>query len=649
MRLTRLFGRHQGGDGGPEGDDSQDPEAAYGGPAAGADPVTRALRRAGLPGADGWAVEVAEQVRGSRLEHLAGLRLGRDWGARPKQNIEWRVHAGRLAADRSAAKLVEQLLAALVEAVPCTAAEAADRLNRPLPSAGAGGGGEGDSGAVTDGRPVLVSEYNTTAAVNTVWAAAYLADGESGTVQALGALSRRALTEPWSVESVRLRNACINALADAATEEAAELLSALAPFAQTKAQRSQILLAVQLAARSGGRAPSKLAELGVARHGLGDDWRLSVAVHHRSYTLEFMPSGRVSVSEFADAAPEDEHALRVVNKQVRDIEETYAHEVIRLEELLSAQRTWPYADWRRLYLGHPITRAVTCRLVWRLHLPDGRHVEVIPAYRGGLRAMDGRLTGGRTTVSPVAADAAAVLQDATMVELWHPRAATDHSVARWRAAVEGLRPGQPFPQISREYTRRLPPPEETELTDYASREVSAAEFEAALGELRWRFAGSRSVSDAVPARGARDRDRHDRHDRGGRNDRNDRNERGNGHDRSEGTGLCFHEYPDAGLACVLRITRPAPDVVLTDSAWFARIGDKNREPVPLGTPSDLVVSESLRALARLAGTRLSDGDVLDAVPMDDLEDVIADGVPGPEEVEDAAPGLGELTDWNRLG
>lgn len=638
MRLTRLFGRRTGdGDSGDSGNEAP----------RGTDPIAWALRRAGLPAADGWSVQIAEQLKESQLERLGALALGDDRGARPWQDAGWRAFAERLAADRAAARLAEQLFAMLVEAVPRTAAESAVRLGRV-------GTRRQDPVSDVDGRPVLVAEDNTTAAVNTVWIAAHLSDGDSGTVAALGALLRRALTEPWSVESARLRNACINALAELATEEAAEQLSTLAPLAPAKAQRSQILLAVQLAARVRGQAPSRLAELAVARHGLGDDWHLAVSVHHRSYTLEFLPSGRVTVSEIADAVPEDEHALRIVNRHVRDIEETYAHEVIRLEELLSAQRTWSYADWRHLYLAHPITRAVTCRLVWRLHLPDSRRIEVIPGYVSGLRAMDGRLTGGKKTVGTVAAGVAAILQDATMVELWHPRAATDRSVARWRALLAALRPGQPFPQIEREYTRRLPAPDETELTDYAGRAVPADVFDAAVAALRWKPAGARGVSDAVPAdagpvavgtASVGDRGEHGR-------ERDHVRDHDHDHDRARGgvgTGLVIHEFPDAGLACVLQITRPQPDTVLTGPAWFARIGDKKREPVPLGAPGELVISEVMRALACLAGTRLADGDVLDSVPAYDQEDTIADEPwVEVEELEDAVPDRDVATDWNRI-
>jgi hypothetical protein len=670
MRLTRLFGRRPGDD----GDD---------GAFRGADPTTRALYRAGLPGADGWTVQIVAEFKEHQLDRLAEFGLGDDWGARPPQDVGWRAFAERLAADRTAVKLVEQLFTMLVKTVPRTAADSAARLGRRLPAAA--DPGQNGPAAVTDDRPVLVSQDNTTAAVNTVWTAVQFSDGDSDTVAALGALLRRALTEPWSVDSARLRNACINALAEVATEEAVEQLSALAPLAPAKAQRSQILLAVQLATRTGDRAPSKLAELGVARHGLGDDWRLAVSVHHRSYSLEFEPSGRVSVSGFADAEPEDEHALRVVNKYVRDIEETYAHEVIRLEELLSAQRTWPYADWRHLYLAHPITRAVTCRLVWRLHLPDGRCIEMIPDYVGGLRAMDGRLTGGKRTVSTVAADVASILQDATMVELWHPRAATDQSIARWRSLIAGLRPGQPFPQIAREYTRRLPAPDDTEVTDYAARNVPVDEFEAAAAALRWKFVSARGVSDTIPVAAepvvglsgadhghvrGRERERHRGGSRSGRNHGGSAGGSSGGSNSGDGSGgsgssgvignsgggtkgggtsLCFHEYPDAGLACVLRISRPEPDTVLTGPAWFARIGDKNREPVPLGAPGDLVFSEALRALARLAGTRLPDGDILDAVPVQALEDTIADEPSTEtEQVEDAVPDRDGATDWNRI-
>src|SRR6185503_9825794 len=66
-----------------------------------------------------------------------------------------------------------------------------------------------------------------------------------------------------------------------------------------------------------------------------------------------------------------EAAERVLRGELRAIRATYRKEAARIEALLATEHTWTPDAWQKLYLDHPITRAVASRLIWRLVLEAG--------------------------------------------------------------------------------------------------------------------------------------------------------------------------------------------------------------------------------------------------------------------------------------
>lgn len=500
-----------------------------------------------MPGADGWAAAAAARLSAPQWQRLAALDLGADAGSRPWQNPEWRARIEAHRGDHRTVAAVQQLVAALCDAVP---------LTPPAPG----------GAAAADARPILVCEDNTAIAVNALWAAARYAADPQRTARTAGAILRRAVAEPWCVDSPRLRAACIGVLGEARSAQAADELVEAAGLALDKPVRAQILLAVDRLASADAPHPGRVAELRVPRYGLDDEARLALSVHGCVYALELLPSGEVRVERTADAdTPGDEHARHAVGKRAREIRAAYVRELERIEDLLAAERTWPLPDWRRLYLRHPITRSVACALVWRLRMADAGSVEVIPAPAGGVRAVDGRIADTAWAIPE---------QGVTGVELWHPGTASVQSLTAWRALLPGLA-RQPFAQIGRWHARRLPDPERTQVADYLGWESDRAQFEETARAVRWRW--QPAAPGARPRRDA---------------------------DRVPG-GSCAREYPEASLACALEVVLDG-DTVRCGQARFHRLRDREREPVPLGAVPDRVYSEALRALAQLAGARLTE-------------------------------------------
>lgn len=262
--------------------------------------------------------------------------------------------------NREARAVLLALFQALVEGVPQAA---------PDP----------DGGSV-EGRPLLVGARNTAAAVNTLWAAAELLG--AGAVPDLARILDRALTEPWTLESGRVRDACTAALAGIGTPEAADALLEASRRAPTKALREQILTVLDRAGRAGSMPPSRLAELHISDHGLNGGGRRLITVRKQEFELSLRPDGRVDVLARDEVPLPDAAADRVVAAEARSLRAAYGRELIRIEALLATDRSWTYEEWRRIYLDNPVTRAVAARLVWRMEHRGGRTVDVLPSSDG---------------------------------------------------------------------------------------------------------------------------------------------------------------------------------------------------------------------------------------------------------------------------
>lgn len=383
----------------------------------------------------------------------------------------------------------------------------------------------------------------------------------------------RALSEPWTLESGRVRDACIAALADIGTQEALEALLEASRRAPTKSLREQILLVLEHTEGGERMLPSRQAELHVTDHGLSGGGRRAITVHRHVFELILGPDGRVRVVDRDEAATPDAAAARVVAAEARSLRAAYGRELTRIEALLATGRSWPYEEWRRVYLDNPITRAVAARLVWRMEHPGGRVVDVLPSDDGGISAA--RPATAFEDAVPGARDgadsrrAANPAQDGMpeTVRLWHPRDAEPAQLAAWRAIRDDLRLVQPFEQIERDFTRVDPDPDGTELNQYAAVVLPERAFGAALDRLGWHSRRSRAGAAADAVR------------------------------------LVYRDFPDDGLSIALSCREAAgPDGggVALGAGWFHRAKDRARTPLSLGYVPPRVYSEALRDIAVLA-------------------------------------------------
>jgi hypothetical protein len=511
---------------------------------------------------DGWSHAVADSGALGRTGGGAALRsfLNVAVGPRPLADRRWTATANLLAsADRSLVPMLRTLVETLAAAVPRAMSQTKH----------------------DDARPILVSSGNMVTAVNTVWAAAHLLGAMA--VPDLGTTLCRLLEEPWTAESTSLRDACAGALAAVGTQEAFEQLREAIARAQTKAQRELLLLCIGRMPWAGAGVAT--AELAVPTHGLDVNGKCEITTHHRTSVVTLREDGSVSAESLDDAdMVRDEVAERVLGGELRAIRATYRKEAERIEALLASERTWTLATWRRLYLDHPITRAVASRLVWRLEVDDasvspGRSrkaanrigqltgtVDVIPAWNppGILRAANAR------------AGDAPWPEGSVTVRLWHPREAHPEDLAAWRRTLRQLDLRQPFPQIERDFTVDRHDPDQTEFDQLAGSETDTASWEAALSAIRW------SPRNKAAGKTA---------DRGDFVDR---------------------VFPDDGVTATAVFTRTstpasadadaAPERIRLGTAWIHRTDDRTLTPLPWGALPARLTSEVARDLSLLMRT-----------------------------------------------
>ena len=513
-----------------------------------ADDVPDHARPAVLAFGDGWS-RAALASTPTEPQQLRWLReaLAEDYGARPQQSSAWQTAAQPL--DSWYAPEVRTafwaMFEALVDAAPYAAATAS-----------------------VDARPLLVSRANTVCSVNAVWAAAELRGAEEAS--RIGSILSRVLTEPWTVDSVRLRNACANALAVIGTQQAVDLLATAAQLAPTKAQKEYLLLCMGTAAREVEPLPSRLAELNVPDHGLDANGRKEFSVRRYRFELRLHPGGRVIVIDRKRGATPDKAAEWMAAAEARAVRTTYRRELARIVTLLASTRSWPGEEWKRLYLDHPITRVVSCGLVWRMDFPDGRVLDCVPNLDGGVLTSDGRRTPPHL---PLFSRIGAVPQ----VSLWHPGECDEVGFRAWRDLVAAGSLSQPFEQILRDFTAVEPDPEATELRRFSGTVLGSKQFAAAIRSVGWHSRRTRSVRPADTIR------------------------------------LAHRAFPDDGLSVVVAC-QEAEDTVVLGTAWFHRTKDDDNSPLPMEAVPPRVYSEALRDLTVL--TRKS------WMPQDEISDTV---------------------------
>jgi hypothetical protein len=283
-------------------------------------------------------------------------------------------------------------------------------------------------------------EPNATVLRGLVWMCAE--SGDPALAAPLGRLAEACMVKIPDIgaRSTKVANAATNALAELPDAAGAAQLTRLRGKAKVPSLRSQVEGALAETARGAGVSVDELEESAVPDLGFDSDGRHTRAVGDYAAVLEVAAADRVEIGWIApdgkrrksvpkavrESAPDELREIRATAKEAREL---VAGQRDRLERLLTADRTWRFADWRERYLDHPLVGTLARRLVWRIGSTLGAW-------------WDGQLVD----VSGARLDAA----DEATVALWHPIESDVETVRGWRAWIEERLVTQPFKQAHRE-------------------------------------------------------------------------------------------------------------------------------------------------------------------------------------------------------
>jgi Domain of unknown function (DUF4132) len=404
--------------------------------------------------------------------------------------------------------------------------------------------------------PLLVSDPNADLLRAACWAAS--ASAADWAVPALHATAGRSMGRSSRAAggyaaSAKVPNACIRGLGLIGSEPAIACLLNLQRTVKHAGFGKQIGAALAAAAARAGLTLGELAERLVPDAGLDARGERRIAAGGTVAWVSIgdgwgaraewqTPAGR-SARAPADAGAD---ATRQARLAVREVKAALARERSRLEGLLADERSWAVADWRRWYLGHPVTGPLTRGLIWSF----GTGVTGIPA--------DGGLLDGPGGQHPIPLEAT--------VRLWHPARADTARVRQWRDYLVSAERTQPFKQAFREVYLITPAELETRLYSnrFAAHVLRYQQAYALFKERGW------TANYLGPYDGGYE-------------------------------GQARRDFPDVGLTAYFDhypvdagpFAYPV-DLCSTDRVGFCRSGDRQRAPVPLDEVPELVFSEAMR-------------------------------------------------------
>ncbi|MDI2126482.1 DUF4132 domain-containing protein [Yinghuangia seranimata] len=262
------------------------------------------------------------------------------------------------------------------------------------------------------------------------------------------------IVREWPYEGLHRRAADgLDVIAAIGTSGALRELQAIALRAKARALRTHAQGALAKVADTLGLNADEFAERLVQDFGLADPTALVFDYGARRFTAGFADDltlyvvdehGKHKKALPAPGVRDDETRAAAERKRFTALKKAVRTAVSdalpRLEHAMIHERTWSAADFRELYVDHPLLGRLGRRLVWSADV-DG----VATAFR---------IAEDRTFAD--AADTAFNLPDHAVVSIPHPVALTDDELASWREVFEDYEISQPVAQLGRPVGRLAP-------------------------------------------------------------------------------------------------------------------------------------------------------------------------------------------------
>jgi hypothetical protein len=152
-------------------------------------------------------------------------------------------------------------------------------------------------------------------------------------------------------------------------------------------------------------------------------------------------------------APEAHKRFAALKKDVRTIA---ADQIHRLERAMVGRRRWSAAEFRALFVGHPLLVHLAQRIVWLVHDGDGV---------GAVRVAEDRTLAD-------SADEPVTLPEGASVSVAHPLELADR-LGAWAQVFADYEILQPFPQLAREVYALAPDERPGDIARFTGRAVES--------------------------------------------------------------------------------------------------------------------------------------------------------------------------------
>ncbi|WP_067494283.1 WGR and DUF4132 domain-containing protein [Actinoplanes sp. TFC3] len=239
----------------------------------------------------------------------------------------------------------------------------------------------------------------------------------------------------------------LNVLAAIGTDVALMHLHGVAQRAKFKGLKAAAKQKMDEVAAGLGLSAEQLADRLVPDLGLDTDGSMRLDYGPRQFTVGFDEQLRPYVADSAGkrlkalpkpgARDDDElatAAYKTFSGLKKDVRTIAADQIRRLERAMVTGRRWTGAEFRRLFVEHPLLWHIVRRLVWGLYDESGKLV-------GGVRVAEDR------SFSTVEDDETTIADDA-IVGVAHPLHLAE-SLPDWVEIFADYEILQPFPQLSR--------------------------------------------------------------------------------------------------------------------------------------------------------------------------------------------------------
>lgn len=228
---------------------------------------------------------------------------------------------------------------------------------------------------------------------------------------------------------------------------AVQLLLAVGNRFRTKGIQEEAALQVDALAERRGWTVAELADRTIPAAGFDETGSMTLSYGERAFTARLQPDLTIQLQDetgktltaLPDPRKDDDEALAKESKKSwsdakKTVKTTLTQQTDRFYEALCTQREWPFEDWNRYLLQHPIARHLVESLVWAV--VDGSDIKATfrPLGDGSLTDVD---------------DNPVTVADSAKIRVAHAFTLPAELAARWQQHLSDYKVMPLFPLFGR--------------------------------------------------------------------------------------------------------------------------------------------------------------------------------------------------------